>query len=165
MSKSEPTKIESILERIPRADFLVTARTEDRRSGMLLRWVQTCSESPVMLAAAVPKSCSILPLMSESGWFGLCMLAEEDRIIARKFHNSETLADDPFLGLQIANGPNSLVPLPVMCSVAIECRVVCHVDVEGDHELFIGQVTFAKINGRPPTLHIPIPWEALPTDK
>ncbi|MCC5829577.1 MAG: flavin reductase family protein [Phycisphaeraceae bacterium] len=156
---TEKKQIFSLLKRLPGAVYLLTARHEDRRSGMLVRWVQVCSERPPMISVAVPKGRPIMLLISDSAMFGLCLLAEKDRIIPRRFQDEFNLPEDPFLGTTLAPASRSMIPLIAQCAATMECSVVCHMDVDGDHDLFIAEVVHAQAYPEhPPALSIPLPW-------
>jgi flavin reductase (DIM6/NTAB) family NADH-FMN oxidoreductase RutF len=126
--------------RIPMGIFVLTARYEDRRTGMIASWVQQVAFQPPMVSVAIGKGRSILPLISESRHFGLCQLDVSDRIIYRKFTQSWETHDDPFLGFELRGPSRTGVPVLAHCLSYLECEVTCHIDVEGDHDLFVGTV-------------------------
>ncbi len=128
------------LGRIPQGMFILTARHEDRRSGMLVSWVQQVSFRPPMVAVAVAKGRPIMPLISDSRHFGLCQIAADDRTMLRKFANGFSTGEDPFLGADLR--PNTLMHIPILISAMafMECEVTTHVDVEGDHDMFVGTI-------------------------
>ena len=106
----DPSKdsIGEALGRIPSGLFVLTARHEDRRMGMLCSWVQQVCFEPAMVMVAIAKGRPIMPLISESHRFGLCQLAKSDKLLLRKFAGKLEPNEDPFLGLDILdNGPQS----------------------------------------------------------
>ena len=131
------------LGRIPQGLFILTAAYEDKRSGMLASWVQQVCFEPPMVSVSVAKGRSIMPLVSESHHFGLCQLAEGDRMMQRKFSGEIDPADDVFLGYDLIEGKFPDLPILASSLSYLECELTCHMDVEGDHDLFIGTV----ING------------------
>ncbi|MEM8739090.1 MAG: flavin reductase family protein [Planctomycetota bacterium] len=140
----------SALGRVPSGRFVLTAQHEDRRAGMLVEWVQRVCVEPAMLSVAVAKGKPIMPLISESRRFALCQLGEADRVMGRKFAVDSEPGDDPFLGYELV--PSKLGGVPIMReSLAyFECELSCHMDVEGDHDLFVGVVHAAGAGaGRP----------------
>ncbi len=129
--------IASALGRIPTGVFVLTAEHEERRAGMLVSWVQQVCVTPAMVSVAVAKGKSIMPLISESRRFGLCQLAEDDRLMHRKFAHDSEVGDDPFLGFELRPAG---VPIMADAMSYLECELSCHMDVEGDHDLFVGVV-------------------------
>ena len=131
--------IATALGRIPAGVFILTARHEDRRTGLLVRRVQQVCSHPPMVCVAVEKGEAIMPLISESHRFGLCQIGERDHLIRRKFSTTPDPADDPFLGYAMVDGAGG-VPLLEEALASLTCELSCHMDVEGDHDLFVGIV-------------------------
>ncbi len=140
--------------RIPSGLFILTARNEDRRLGMLTSWVQQVSFKPPMISIAIAKGRPIMPLISESRRFGLCQLPSDDRVFLRKFAGHIDPAEDPFLGFEM-NG-DTVTDLPILANVLgyLECEVVCHLDVDGDHDLFVGQARGGNFISGEPYIHL-----------
>lgn len=140
-SSTVPTpEVLAALSCVPSGKFVLTAQHEDRRAGMLVHWVQQVCVEPPMVSVAVAKGKSIMPLISESRKFALCQLGETDRLMQRKFAQDSDPSDDPFLGFDLR--PSKLGSVPIMTgSLAyFECELSCHMDVEGDHDLFVGRI-------------------------
>ena len=141
--------IGAALGKIPSGLFILTARHEDRRSGMLASFVQQVCFEPPMVSVAVAKGRPIMPLISESRRFGICQLTRDDKIILRKFAGGIEVGDDPFLGFEMIDN-NSGVPILAQSLGYLVCDLTCHMDVEGDHDLFIGTVRDGRyIAGEP----------------
>ncbi len=142
------------LAKVPSGLFVLTARYEDKSAGILAGWVQQVCFRPPMVSVSIAKGRSIMPLISESRGFGLCQLAEGDRVIMRKFSGTIDPAEDPFLGFEMVR--DTAMPLPILaqCLSYLECEVACHIDVEGDHDLFVGQVISGRFNQGKPWIHV-----------
>lgn len=143
--------IGAALGRIPSGLFILTARHEERAGGMLASWVQQVCFEPPMIIAAIAKGRPILPLISDSRRFGLCQIPEDDRLLTRKFASSIPDGEDPFLSMEmIAPNAGDSAPLLANALAYLDCEVVCHMDVEGDHDLFVGKVhRGAYLDGKP----------------
>ncbi len=140
------------LGRIPAALYVLTSAHEERRGGILCSWVhQVCFEPP-MISVSIMKGRSVMPLISESRRFALCQLGENDRLVQRKFAHAHDTHDDPFLAFEML--PPKLAGTPILrTSVGyLECELVCHMDVEGDHDLFVARVANAKTFGAKPII-------------
>jgi flavin reductase (DIM6/NTAB) family NADH-FMN oxidoreductase RutF len=146
--------IGAALGRIPSGLWVLTARHEDRRSGILVSWVQQACFQPPMVSVAIAKGRPIMPLISESRHFGLCQIPKGDKVITRKFSGGGDLGEDPFLGFELL--PNGVSGVPILAHVMayLECELTCHMDVEGDHDLFIGQVRAGSYLSGEPYVHI-----------
>jgi len=153
----DPQKREGIgraLGRIPSGLFILTARHEDRRMGMMVSWVQQVSFQPPMVMVAVAKGRAIMPLVSESRRFGLCQLPRDDKLVGRKFASGQDMGEDPFLGLDLVNDTSLGVPILAQSLAFLECEVACHVDFDGDHDLFIGLVRGGRYLAGEPQIRV-----------
>lgn len=140
-SPSTPTpEVLDALAFLPSGLFVLTAQHEDRRAGMLVHWVQRVCVEPAMVSVAVAKGKAIMPLISESRKFALCQLGEADRLMKRKFAQDSDPSDDPFLGFELRPSVLGNVPIMTGSLAYFECELSCHMDVEGDHDLFVGRV-------------------------
>ena len=133
-------KIGVAIGKIPSGLFILTAKYDDQRCGMLASWVQQVSFHPPMVSVAIAKGRTIMPLVSESRQFGLCQLAENEKVLLRKFANPSDSSEDPFLGFELISDTVTQVPVLAQGLSYVECEVAAHMDVDGDHDLFIGKV-------------------------
>lgn len=145
--------IGSALGRIPSGMFILTAGHEERRGGMLCSWVQQLCFEPPMVCVAVAKGRPIMPLISESRLFGLCQLSAEDKVIMRKFAGGYDANEDPFLGFDLKQTATGL-PIFENVLTTMECELASHLDVEGDHDLFVGKVLAGSSRGGQPLVHL-----------
>lgn len=145
--------IAGALGRIPSGLFILTAAHEDRRGGMLCSWVQQLCFEPPMVSVAVAKGRPIMPLISESRRFGLCQLSKDDKVILRKFSAGVDSNEDPFLGFDLVHNATNI---PVFANTLsyMECELASHLDVEGDHDLFVGRILSASTTGGEPIVHL-----------
>ena len=155
MDETLRSTVGAALGAIPSGLFILTAAHEDRRMGRLVGWVQQACFEPPMISIALCKGTPIMPLISESRQFGLCQIAEDDRTMLRKFSSQVDPADDPFLGVSLAKPVLSRLPILASSQVYFECELTCHIDVEGDHDLFVGTVVNAGFQGPfTPAVHL-----------
>jgi flavin reductase (DIM6/NTAB) family NADH-FMN oxidoreductase RutF len=129
------------LAAIPSGRWVLTAAHEERRMGMMVTWMQQVCFSPPTISLSIAKGSAIMPLLSESRRFALCQLGSGDKTIRRKFSREPSAADDPFLGASLAESLQGKLPILQTSVGFLECELVCHLDVEGDHDLFVGRVT------------------------
>jgi len=155
MDQAQLAVMASALGAIPSGQFVLTAAFEDRRLGMLIGWVQQVCFEPAMVSISIRKGTPIMPLISESRQFGLCQVGVDDRVLVRKFAGQSDLGDDPFLGQQLVRPLMPKLPIIAASKSFLECELVCHIDVEGDHDVFVGTVRNAGFHGPfTPAVHI-----------
>lgn len=128
------------LDRLPAGLFVVTAFCEGRRAGVAARSVQVCANEPVLLAVAVRTGHWIEPLIRDSRHFCVCSIERSETLLMRKFADPARPRDgDPFDAL-LVDRMTSGAPVLASSEVALECEVVRHMDLEADHELYVGAV-------------------------
>jgi len=154
MNESMLESIGTALGRIPSGLFVLTAKNEHLRTGMLTSWVQQVSFQPPMVSVAVAKGRYIMPLISESRRFGLCQLPQGEKIIMRKFASGCSPTEDPFLGFEMVN--HTVTDVPILANVLsyLECDLTCHMDVEGDHDIFVGTIRGGDLFKGEPHVHL-----------
>jgi len=140
------TDIVHALKMLPGSMFLMTSAFETRRGGVIVHWVQPCAEEPCLICVAARKGHPIDPLIRDSHAFAVCLVDPTDRLLLRKFCAKRTPDDrgDPFLSFEV----DRLVtgsPILKRAAMAIDCEVVRHVDLEADHELFVGEVVAGRV--------------------
>jgi len=143
------------LGKVPSGLFILTARYEDKTAGMLASWVQQVCFEPPMVSVAIAKGRSIMPLISGSRKFGLCQLRADEKVILRKFSAEDgDPSEDPFLGFEMAPDTELSVPILAQSLSHLECVVACHIDVEGDYDLFVGRVVAGRCGQGDPWIHV-----------
>ena len=154
MDKDVLKQIGDAIGRIPSGLFILTACFEDRRMGMLASWVQQASFEPPMVSLAIAKGRPIMPLISNSHEFGLCQIPKGDKVLMRKFASHIEPTEDPFLGFEQVSPTINKSPILAGALSYMECNLVCHMDYEGDHDIFIGKVVGGSYFNGDPFVHI-----------
>jgi flavin reductase (DIM6/NTAB) family NADH-FMN oxidoreductase RutF len=131
---------------LPSGAYILTAAFDASRGGALVHWVQPCATEPPLLAVAAPKGHSIEPMIRDSRSFGVCVVDPNDRLVVRQF--ATPLPPD--------EAPDLFDCLPVMTLVTgspiitraicgFDCEMVRHLDLDADHELYVGRVLAARV--------------------
>jgi len=143
-------ELSKALGQIPSGLFLLTSGYDGNRSGILVNWVQQCATNPPMVIVAMAKGLPVEPLIRDSRAFALCQIAEDDRLLLRKFAQPPNADDDPFETLQIVESPSGS-PIVKRAVAYLDCKLVRHIDLETNHALYVGQVLQGGVlnEGRP----------------
>lgn len=119
--------------------FALSSKFGRSRAVILVRWAQFCSVEPPMVAVALRKGRPIEPIIRDSHAFALSRLDPGEAFIRRKLETADEHADDP---LDLIEHDALVTGSPcirrALCS--LDCEVVRHIDLEGDHELYVGQI-------------------------
>ncbi len=134
----------SVIARVPSGIFVMTAAFEGRRSGLCATWVQQCGFEPLLISVAIQRGHPIAPYIRDSHAFGLCQIAQENAYLIKKFNSNAELTDAVFDALETTTLETGS-PLLKRAMSVMDCRVVRHIDFDGDHELFIGEVVASQI--------------------
>lgn len=146
-SEPSPQDVSAALARIPGGKWVMTAQLDGKRGGVLVRSVSVCADEPPLVAVAAWKGHGIEPIIRDSRHFCVCLIDPEDRLLSRKFTGHLSDHSDQFDSLptlRLVSG----APALRRCHLAIDCEVVRHIDVEADHELYVGLVLATLADGR-----------------
>lgn len=143
--------------------YLLTAGHDEKRGGMLVRYVQRCGTDPAMICVAARKGHRIDPLIRDSRAFALGVLTEEDRLIERRFRRSDSAPtelpaegdDDPFDAIETCTLVTGS-PIITRCTTWFDCEVARRVDLEAEMELFVGVIVGVLLDGREAKLARPV---------
>ncbi|MEM1071380.1 MAG: flavin reductase family protein [Planctomycetota bacterium] len=139
-------QVAAVLERVPWTLWVMTSSHDGQRAGSLVRWVQRCSDEPVLMSVSMKKCHSLEPLIRDSRGFALNLVSETDRLLHRTFdgHRAPDEVSDVFDSLAVDTWRTGS-PVLRRALAALDCEVVRHLDLESDCELFIGQVVEARV--------------------
>lgn len=139
------------LARLPHAQYLMASAFESKRVGVLVRSLQVVADEPLLLGVALRKGHPIEPIVRDSHCFTIGVIEPDDKLMLRKFGESAGLADlgDPFDCLPVETLVTG-APLVKRCPVVFDCVVVRHLDLEADHEFYVGQVFAGRVYREPP---------------
>ncbi len=143
--------IADVLNRLPENMFLLTAAHGVHRNGILVSRVQYASSSPPTVVIAVTKGQPLTPIIRDSRSFALCELGAGELFLSRRFNrNPEVNGEDPFLGLSLKETSSGL-PVPMSVDSWLECELIRHLDIEADHELYVGRVVHGESRSKAKT--------------
>lgn len=151
-AQGDPAVIARALAALTEGAFLMTSAFEDERAGVLVHGVLKASTDPAMIVVTARKGHAIDPIIRDSRCFAVGLVDPDDKLIRKRFRFSDTAvsvraeagAADPFEAFP----DQTLVtgsPILDRCRVWMDCHIARHVDLEGDHELFVGLVVAARV--------------------
>jgi len=132
------------LGKIPSALYAMTAAYDGECTGHLVRWVQPCGWDPPLVAVASPRGRPIAPLIRDSRAFAICQIDPSDCFLLRTLKRAEDSpggALDPIECETLKTGS----PCISRAVMALDCELSRHLDLDSDHELYIGAVLDGKV--------------------
>ncbi len=126
--------------------FVMSAAHDAQRSGFLVRWVQPCAMSPVLICAAAPRGHGVEPLIRDSRAFAISRIDPADAFLTRKFRDyvPPDEGGDPFESLAVEIMETGS-PMLRRSDLVMDCALVRHIEYDADHGLYIGQVVAARV--------------------
>ncbi|MDX2147209.1 MAG: flavin reductase family protein [Planctomycetota bacterium] len=131
---------------LPRGVFVMTSTFNNKRSGRLVSSVQPVASDPLLICVACTKGHAIEPLIRDSQSFAICLIGASDRLVMRRFapEFAGYAGEDPFDAFPFETLVTG-APVLTRSIAAIDCRVQRHLDIEADHELYIGHVVAGRV--------------------
>lgn len=121
----------------------MTGAFESAKAGAIVTRVMPCSNEPLCVCVALYKGNRLSPIVRDSRAFGLCLIDPSSKLLVKRFTDplpGPARPDaDPFLAHELTHLVSE-APILRKCAAALDCQVVRHLDFDGDHELYIGQV-------------------------
>jgi flavin reductase (DIM6/NTAB) family NADH-FMN oxidoreductase RutF len=145
---------EIVSKAISHGVYIITVRTKERINGMTAAWVSQVSMNPLLLMVSIAPARFTHNLIKESGYFAINVLDEDTMNYGAVFGFKSGRKADKFQGMDHFDAPKGS-PVLEDAMAFLECKVA---DVlrAGDHDLFIGEVTTAKLlreNKKPLIFH------------
>ncbi len=131
-----------VLWKMPSGLYVVGSTDKgERRNGMTLNWATQVSFDPKWLGISVEIEAFTHELIEAGGVFSLCLIAQEDRAIVRKFTKpvDVDLAAHTLNGFPYFDGPVTGAPVLSQSVAYVECEVRQPV-VVGNHTLFLAEI-------------------------
>ncbi|MBI1371300.1 MAG: hypothetical protein GC159_00865 [Phycisphaera sp.] len=135
-----------ILGRIPQGLFVMTASYEGRMCGIMVSFVQQVSFEPPYVLVSLRKGMQIVPLIHESHAFGLSQIDPHDRLIVKKFSHDQVTDGDLLQAIDLKQRVTG-APVLMRAQTYMDCQLIRHIDIDGDHDLYVGQIREAGIVG------------------
>jgi len=123
--------------------YVITVRTKERVNGMTAAWVSQVSMNPLLLMVSIAPARFSHNLIKEAEHFAINVLDDDTMNYGAVFGFKSGRKVDKFQGISHFDAPNGSPVIEGVMAYA-ECKVV---DIlrAGDHDLFIGEVTSAKV--------------------
>ena len=146
----DPDAFRSVLGRFASGITVVTTRdSEGRDAGLTVSAFCSVSLHPPMVQVCVDRSASVYPVLAESKYFGVSVLAAEQEALSRRFSTVESM--HRFEGIGFSRGESGVVLLDDALA-HLECRMSA-AHPAGDHTIFVGEVERATARSARPLLY------------
>lgn len=139
-SESHRDELGRALGRIASGVYVVTAKHDGNRHGLLATWIAQSSFSPPLVTVAVNKERPMLKLIdTEGSLFTINILAKTNMDVFKAFARPHVEDEVRFSGLSLHSDTEHGVIFADVAS-ALSCKTVRSVEA-GDHVLVVAEVT------------------------
>lgn len=116
-----------------------------RRYATFVLGVQPASQAPPMLCISSRCGSVIDPVLRDSHVFSVFSLGPGERVLSKRMSEGVSIRGmDIFDGINVERLQGGL-PALASSPVALECEVVRHIDLEADHQLYVGRITSCRV--------------------
>jgi flavin reductase (DIM6/NTAB) family NADH-FMN oxidoreductase RutF len=130
---------------LPSGLFVLAAAHEGRRAGIVARSVQLCADDPLLISVTVRCGHWIASILRDARTFAIWRVDASEGLMLKKFADPvRPRSGDPFDGLALSPLVTG-APILASSQLAIDCEVFRHIDLEADHELFVGKVVAGRV--------------------
>ncbi len=135
------------LRMIPYGIYILTAKSGGDVAAATVNWVTQTSFEPPLVAVAIKSDSGAYALIKKTRVFALNMLGKGQAPVGFTFFKPAQLDGGKISGEPFTAGANGS-PILSNAIASIECKVTSIVE-QGDHHIFVAQVTDAKVAKQP----------------
>lgn len=139
-----PDLLASVTPLLPAGRYLLTTSLEGYSDAHVIAGVHQVSDSPPLLLVAMPKGLPLSPMIRDARHFAVGVLPMDTCTLSRMFESPAPAGVDRFLGLPCVQLPRG-IRMPSRVRGWFACEMVRHLDIGGDHEIYIGLVHEAAL--------------------
>jgi flavin reductase (DIM6/NTAB) family NADH-FMN oxidoreductase RutF len=135
MATTAQNAIGEAIGRIPSGVFIITAKHNGQKFGMMGSWVAQVGFEPPRISVAVHPDREIYKAIQESKTFSVNVLSNENMNLMRTFSK---YSPDQFNEVEFTETPQGITLNEAVAVMQCELKNIYEA---GDHHLFIGEVT------------------------
>src|SRR5262245_27054144 len=120
--------------------YAITSRDGDEVNAMVANWVMQVSFEPRLIALGLQKTSYSHGLIEAGQVFAVNIFNKADAEAIKPFTKSRYKKPDKMDSAIYSDGPETGCPILEAAAAYLECRVVAQFDVEGDHDIVVGEV-------------------------
>jgi flavin reductase (DIM6/NTAB) family NADH-FMN oxidoreductase RutF len=124
--------------------FVLTSACESKRGGVFVTSAQPCGHEPPLVCIACIRGHALDPIIRDSKCFAVCRVSAADKLLARKFAYEGDGRGDPFDSLELERLVTGS-PILRRARAAVDCQIVRQLELDGDHQLYIGHALAVRI--------------------
>jgi flavin reductase (DIM6/NTAB) family NADH-FMN oxidoreductase RutF len=120
--------------------YAITSRSDEDINAMVANWVMQASFEPRLIALGLQKTSYSHNLIEAGQVFAVNIFNKADAEAIKPFTKSRYKKPDKMEDVVYTEGPETGCPILDIAAAYLECRVVGKLDVDGDHDIVVGEV-------------------------
>ena len=132
--------IKDALQMMPYGFYAITSRHEDEVNAMVANWVMQASFEPRLIALGLQKTSYSHNLIEAGQVFVVNIFNKADAEAIKPFTKSRYKKPDKMENAAYTEGQETDCPVLDAAAAYLECRVVGKLDLDGDHDIVVGEV-------------------------
>lgn len=137
--------IKEALKRMPYGFYSITSRNGNEANAMVGNWLTQVSFEPRMVMFSLAKNAYTYEVVQAGGVFAINIFNKEDSEAIKPYTKSRAKKPDKIEAVTWTPAPTTGCPMLEGAAAVIECRVAQLIDINGDHDLLVGEVVNAVI--------------------
>ena len=135
----------TMLRKIPHGLYICGVRDGEEMNGFTVSWLMQSSFKPPLVVNCVKQDSQSHTMIEKTNVFAISFLEEGQKEVAKQFFQPKRRVGNKFEDIEFYEGEETGCPIIKDSLGYIECKVVGKVD-EGDHTVFVGEVTGSGIH-------------------
>jgi flavin reductase (DIM6/NTAB) family NADH-FMN oxidoreductase RutF len=126
--------------------YCITSRIDNERNIMVANWIMQTSFEPRYIAIGLQKTSFTHKLIEEGKVFAVNIFNKADSEAIKPFTKSRAKNPNKVEEADYSDGPETGCPILVQAAAYLECQLVEIVDIDGDHDIVVGEVIGAGVS-------------------
>lgn len=126
--------------------YLIGCATDSSKNVFLGSWLSQCSFDPPLVMMGLKKGTTSHGLIKEAQAFVINVPSDDQKDLVQKFFKHADVEGDTIHGEKFTESPFSKAPVLAATPAWFEAKVVHWFD-HGDHDVVVGEVVEAGLNG------------------
>lgn len=137
--------IKDALNLMPYGFYCITSTDGDDFNAMVANWVSQVSFDPRLVALALQKKSYTHTVIQKGKVFAINFFLKKDSELIKPFSKSRNKNPAKMENADYTLSPETSCPIITGAAAYLECKCIDIVDIQGDHDLVIGEIVGAGI--------------------
>lgn len=137
--------IKDVLQMMPYGFYCITSTDGEDVNAMVANWVSQVSFEPRLVVLALQKKSYTHGVIQKGKVFAINLFLKEDSEAIKPFSKSRAKKPSKMENADYRLSPITGCPIIKDAAAFLECKLVSVLDIQGDHDLVIGEIENASV--------------------